>query len=30
MSDKVFYRIVYVMLAVSGTKLVYDGMKGLI
>lgn len=30
MSDKVFYRIVYVMLAVSGTKLVYDGMKGLL
>lgn len=30
MSDLVFYRIVYVMLAISGTKLVHDGLKGLI
>jgi uncharacterized membrane protein YfcA len=29
MSDRVFYRIVYVMLAISGTKLVYDGLRGL-
>jgi uncharacterized membrane protein YfcA len=26
MSDKVFYRIIYVMLAVSGVKLVWDGL----
>ncbi len=30
MSDKVFYRIIYVMLALSGSKLVYDGLKGLL
>jgi uncharacterized membrane protein YfcA len=29
MSDRVFYRIVYVMLAVTGTKLVWDGLAGL-
>ncbi|MGX9965764.1 sulfite exporter TauE/SafE family protein [Roseomonas sp. F4] len=29
MSDKVFYRIVYVMLGVTGTKLVWDGLAGI-
>jgi uncharacterized membrane protein YfcA len=29
MSDRVFYRIIYVMLALSGSKLIYDGLKGL-
>jgi uncharacterized membrane protein YfcA len=29
MSDRVFYRIVYVMLAVTGSKLVWDGLAGL-
>jgi hypothetical protein len=29
MSDRVFYRIVYVMLAVTGAKLVWDGLAGL-
>jgi len=29
MSDRVFYRIIYVMLAISGTKLVWDGLRGL-
>jgi uncharacterized membrane protein YfcA len=30
MSDRLFYRIVYAMLAVSGSKLIYDGIKGLV
>lgn len=29
MSDRVFYRIVYAMLAVTGTKLVWDGLAGM-
>jgi uncharacterized membrane protein YfcA len=29
MSDRVFYRIVYVMLGVTGTKLVWDGLWGI-
>ncbi len=30
MSDKLFYRLIYVMLAVTGTKLVWDGVRGLL
>jgi uncharacterized membrane protein YfcA len=30
MSDRVFYRIVYVMLALTGGKLVWDGLAGLL
>jgi uncharacterized membrane protein YfcA len=29
MSDRIFYRLIYVMLAVTGTKLVWDGLRGL-
>jgi uncharacterized membrane protein YfcA len=29
MSDRAFYRLVYVMLGVTGTKLVWDGLTGL-
>jgi uncharacterized membrane protein YfcA len=29
MSDRIFYRLIYVMLAVTGTKLVWDGLNGL-
>ncbi len=28
-SDRVFYRVIYAMLAVTGTKLVWDGLRGL-
>ena len=29
MSDRVFYRIIYVLLAATGAKLVWDGLMGL-